>query len=202
MAPVPKSRCTPAEYLQRERAAEFRSEFYNGDIFAMSGGSRQHSIIAMNLARHLGNALADRRCQPFNSDMRVKVSDTGLYTYPDLSIVCDRQVFEDAEVDTLLNPTVIIEVLSKSTESYDRGKKFSHYRRIDTLREYILVSQTEPMVERFVRQDDDKWLLQDSRGMESALEIEVAGVTLRLADIYDGVEFAPEADSDGRTSQR
>jgi Uma2 family endonuclease len=131
MSAAVKRKLTPAEYLAIERKAEFKSDFLNGDMFVMTGAS-----------------------YTLSSDMRVKVSATGLYTYPDVIILRDREELEDGHVDTLLNPQVIVEVLSESTESYDRGAKFGHYQRIASLREYVLLTQDEAVCERFVRQDD------------------------------------------------
>ena len=140
MSSLPKARFTPEEYLALERQAEYRSEFFHGEIFAMAGASREHNLIAGNVSRELGNQLKGRPCETYQSDMRVKVSDTGLYTYPDVVVACGELAFEDDEVDTLLNPTLLIEVLSESTESYDRGKKFGYYRTIQSLAEYLLVA--------------------------------------------------------------
>ena len=126
-------RLSEAEYLAIERAAVFRSEFYDGEMFAMAGGSPTHSLIAGNLIRALGNRLQGGGCLTFNSDLRVKIEDSGLYTYPDVSVVCGELRFADAEEDTLVNPTLLAEVLSDTTEAYDRGEKFGHYRRIASL---------------------------------------------------------------------
>src|SRR5436190_16681809 len=150
----PKTRITPQEYLELERKAATKSEYLDGEMFAMSGVLREHSIIVINITSELNSQFVERPCEVHGPDMRVKVSATGLYTYPDVAAVCGEPAFEDAHVDTLTNPQLIIEVLSDSTESYDRGKKFAHYRTIDSLREYVLVSQTECRIERFLRQDD------------------------------------------------
>ena len=192
MSTVPKKRYTPAEYLARERAAEFRSEFFNGEMFAMAGASRQHCRIGVNLLTRIDEQLRDTPCEVFGSDMRVKVSPTGLHTYPDATIAYGELKFEDQVVDTLLNPQVIFEVLSESTEAYDRGKKFDHYRQVDSLREYVLVSQTEPLIERYVRQSDGSWRLSVFKGLEAVLELEGVACRLRLADVYDRVTFEPE----------
>jgi Uma2 family endonuclease len=190
MASVPTQHLTPAEYLVKERKAEFKSEFLRGEMFAMAGATRWHGRIATNLVRRYDQLLEDRPCDVYGSDMRVKVSPTGLYTYPDVSIFCDEPQFEDDVLDTLLNPRVIFEVLSKSTEAYDRGKKFDHYRQIQSLSEYVLVSQTEPLVERYVRQPDGSWRLTVHRGMDAVVELDSVPCRLSLAEIYRRVDFS------------
>src|SRR5262249_3429521 len=145
------------EYLALERKAEIKSEYLDGEMFAMSGVTLEHSSIVVNLITELNNQFIDRPCQVHGPDLRVKVSSTGLYTYPDLVAFCEKPLFEDEHFDTLLNPQVIIEVLSNSTEAYDRGKKFAHYRTVRSLQEYVLVSQTECRIERFARRDDGVW---------------------------------------------
>lgn len=182
---------TQAEYLVIERNAQIRSEFFEGEMFAMLSGTRLHSLIGTNLAREFGNRLKGRTCVPYNGDLRVKVEATGLFTYPDLSIVCGTAQLLDDQKDTLLNPTVIIEVLSDSTEAYDRGKKFEHYRRIPTLREYLLVSQNEPLIEQFLRQQNEQWLLREVAGLKSILDLPSLGIAIALAEVFDGVEFVP-----------
>jgi Uma2 family endonuclease len=182
---------TEAEYLRLERQAEFRSEYFDGEIFAMAGGTGAHSLIAINLAAELRNLLKDANCVVYNADLRVKVEATGLLTYPDVSIICGEQRFLDEEEDTLLNPGVIIEVLSDSTEAYDRGKKFEHYRQIPTCREYLLVSQKEPRVEQFIRQANGEWVLKEAAGLTAELKLPSLGVVLRLAEIFAKVQFTP-----------
>lgn len=191
MSAAPKLYLTPAEYLAFERQSDIKHEYFRGDLFAMSGASRQHVRIAVNATIVLGNQLARRGCDVFNSDMRVKVSPTGLYTYPDLAIVCGRPRFEDKELDTLLNPSVIIEILSKSTEAYDRGEKFAQYRTLETLTDYLLISQTRPHIERFTRQEGGLWLLSESIGLDAVMPIESIQCQLPLAEVYDRVEFEP-----------
>lgn len=185
-------RLTEAEYLALERAAlDVKSEFYDGEMFAMSGGTRWHSRIGTNLALEFGNKLRRHRCQPYNAELRVKVEATGLFTYPDLSVVCDEPRFLDEEMDTLLNPTLIVEVLSDSTESYDRGTKFEHYRQIPSLKEYLLVSQYEPRIEQFIRQSSSEWLLREAVGMETKLALPSLEITIELAEIFANVDFSP-----------
>lgn len=133
--------------------------------------------------------LKGRSCRTYGADMRVKVSPTGLYTYPDLVVVCGRPRFEDKELDTLLNPTVIVEILSKSTEAYDRGEKFAQYRTLDTLTDYLLISQDKPHIEHFTRQQGGVWLFSESAGLDAVMPIESIQCQLPLAEVYDRVEF-------------
>jgi Uma2 family endonuclease len=179
---------TPAEYLMLERAAQTKSEYLNGQIVAMTGASLAHNYITMNLGGLLWQQLRGRACSAWASDLRVRVSHTGLYTYPDVVAACPPFRFEDAEVDTLLNPVVIAEVLSPTTEAYDRGKKFAQYRQLDSLREYVLVAQDEARVERFVRQGD-LWVLSEVTGLDAMLTLDAIGCEVRLADIYERVEL-------------
>jgi len=191
MSTQPIPRYTPEQYLAMERAAETKHEYFDGEIFAMSGASRSHVLIAGNLAAALLGQLRDRPCNVYPLDMRVRVSPTGLFTYPDVIVVCGDEQFADDHEDTLLNPTVIFEVLSPSTESYDRGKKFRHYRTLDSLREYVLVSQEEPRIEQYVRQPGDEWLLHDAAGLDAELTLRSVDATLRLADVFNKIEFPP-----------
>jgi Uma2 family endonuclease len=185
-------RVTPEEYLALERKAETRSEYLVGRIHALTGAGRQHNRIAANLVRELANQLRGRPCDVFVSDMRVKVDPTGLYTYPDLAVVCGEPRFEDRHLDTLLNPVVIIEILSASTEAYDRGAKFTHYRRVETLREYVLAAQDVMRVERFSR-TGEVWTLSEVSGPEGVLVLDSIGCEVVLRDAYERVEF-PEGD--------
>lgn len=194
MSAVPKPYLTPQQYLARERRAETKSEYLRGEVFAMSGASRKHNLVATNVAGELRQQLRDRDCEVYPSDMRVKVSPTGLYTYPDVTVVCGEPEFEDAEVDTLLNPKVIVEVLSASTADYDRGRKFTHYRRLASLREYVLISQDRPLVEHYVRQGRDQWLLTESSSLEETLVLPSIECQLPLAEIYLKVRFTAEDD--------
>jgi Uma2 family endonuclease len=195
MGAVPKIYLTPAEYLTFERQSDVKHEYFGGELFAMAGASRQHARISVNVTALLVGQLKGQRCEVFNSDMRVKVSPTGLCTYPDASVVCGRPRFEDKELDILLNPTVIVEILSKSTEAYDRGEKFAQYRTLDTLTDYLLVSQDRPLVERFTRQPDGVWLFTESAGLDAMMAIASIQCQLPLAEVYDRVEFdqAPPA---------
>lgn len=184
---------TPAEYLRRERAAETKSEYVNGQIYAMSGASRQHNRITVNVTALLHTQLQRSPCEAFANDMRVKVSAESMYTYPDLAVVCGEAKFEDTALDTLLNPTLIIEVLSDSTEKYDRGKKFAYYQRIESLREYVLISQDTPRIESFTRLPDNRWVLTTVEVQEEAISLASIGCSLPLSDVYARVEFEKEA---------
>lgn len=183
---------TPLEYLTIERAAPTKSEFYDGEMFAMAGGTAVHSLIGTNAAIEFGNKLRGKKCVPYNADLRIQVQATGLFTYPDLSAICGPLQFADADDDTVLNPSVLVEVLSPSTEAYDRGQKFLQYRQIPTLREYLLVSQGEPLAELFVRQEGNLWLLHAAAGREAQLEIPSLQITVSLAEIYANVDFPPQ----------
>jgi Uma2 family endonuclease len=192
MSAVPESRFTLEEYLSREHVAEYKSEFYQGEIFAMTGGSPTHNLISVNIASRLRTELRGSGCRPFNSDQRIRIQANGLSTYPDVTVVCGDLQLDDKDEDAITNPVVIFEVLSKSTERYDRGKKFDLYRQLESLREYVLVSQTEAQVERFVRQDDGDWLLTVLKGPEAVLKFASLDVSLTLSDIYEDIEFQPE----------
>jgi Uma2 family endonuclease len=192
MSSAPSIRISPQEYLKRERQAEFKSEYLRGEVFAMAGASYEHTRITDNLVIQVGRQLNGGPCEVLASDMRVKVDKTGLYTYPDLAIACEKLQFEDATVDTLLNPQIIIEVLSDSTEKYDRGDKFAHYRQIPSLREYVLVAQDRPLVERFVRQDDGSWSPTAMDNLADTFAFETISVKIPLRQIYARVEF-PES---------
>jgi Uma2 family endonuclease len=192
MTAVAKQKLTPEEYLKIERAAERKSEFYNGEMFAMTGVSRQHVRIVVNLTLAIGNQLRSRPCEIFVNDMRVKVSPTGLYTYPDVVGLCEEPRFEDEQLDTLVNPALIIEVLSPSTEAYDRGKKFAHFQNVATLQEYVLVAQEEKRVEKFARQADGTWIFSAVSGDAGVMRLQSIGCELPLAELYQRVEFPVE----------
>ena len=186
-------RITPEQYLEIERAAETRSEYFNGRMYAMSGGAHPHAIIIGNLACELGIALKKGPCVVTTSVMRVRVSGTGLYTYPDIVVVCDPPQYGDGRHDTVLNPTLIVEVLSPSTEAYDRGFKFAQYRTLESLQGYALVPQSEPRIEIFRRQPSGDWLLSESAGMEAACRFDSVGCTIAVNDIYDKVTLGGDA---------
>ncbi len=190
MSKAPTRRLTPQEYLAIERKAEFKSQFFDGEMFAMAGGTREHSLVAGNLVTAINNQLRGRDCEVHGSDMRVKVSPTGLYTYPDISVVCGEPQFEDAHEDTLLNPKVVVEVLS---EGYDRGKKFQHYRNISSLNEYVLVAQDSPHVEVHTRQPDGRWLMWETNDLDGVVPLQSVACSLAVGDIYSRVFPRPEA---------
>jgi Uma2 family endonuclease len=194
MSTVAKPLLSPQEYLVRERRADFRSEFYRGEMFAMAGASWEHTLIKDNLARETGNQLKAGPCRAVTSDLRVKVTATELYTYPDIVVVCDEPKFEDDHFDTLLNPRVLVEVLSDSTEKYDRGTKFAHYRQIPSLQEYVMVAQDRPLVERYVRQADATWVLTVFDDLTQTFAFASIPAQVALAEIYRGVTF-PEITS-------
>jgi len=185
------ARLSEAEYLRSERLADTRSEFFDGELFAMAGGTRSHSLIQTNLLRELSSRLKATDCVAYNADLRVKVEATGLLTYPDVSVVCGEQRFLDEQEDTLLNPGVVVEVLSDSTEAYDRGKKFENYRQIPTCREYLLVSQKEPRIEQFIRQANGEWTLKEAAGLSAEIKLPSLGIVLQLREIFAKVQFAP-----------
>lgn len=188
MSLQPQHYYSPTEYLALERKAERKSEYLSGEIFAMSGASERHNLIAGNVFAALHAQLRGRPCRVYVSDMRVKVSPTGLYTYPDVVALCGEPVFDDEQKDTLLNPTVIIEVLSPSTEAYDRGDKFAHYRRLGSLAEYVLISQEKFRVELYVRQPDNQWLLSEAGDLQDTVRLPSAACELVLAEVYENVE--------------
>lgn len=183
---------TPAEYLTIERAAPTKSEFYDGEMFAMAGGTAVHSLIGTNVTGEFGNKLRGKKCVPYNADLRIQVQATGLFTYPDWSVICGPLQFADGTDDTVTNPTLLVEVLSPSTEAYDRGQKSLQYRQIPSLQAYLLVSQHEPLLELFVRQDGNQWSLREAAGLAAQLEIPSLEIPISLAEIYAGVTFPPQ----------
>ncbi len=190
-APKLKPRYTPDEYLEYERKSEFKHEYLNGEIVAMSGGTPQHSLVKANVVGELRAQLKGNPCTTYDSDLRVLVEATGLYTYPDASVFCDELQLEAGRKDVAVNPTVLVEVLSASSEAYDRGKKFGHYRQIPSLREYVLVWQDEPRVESFFKSDQGVWTLTEAAGMDAKLPLASLGVSLSLGEVFDKVVFEP-----------
>ncbi len=189
MSIQPRPYLTRQEYLVRERQSEVRHEYFAGEVFAMVGASRNHNQICFNISIEIGQQIKARKCVAYANDMRVRVDQTGLYTYPDLVITCEEPVFEDDKQDTLMNPQVIIEVLSESTEKYDRGKKFQNYRQLESLREYVLVSQEEPVIECYVRQPGGEWLLKSTEGLDATVELGTVGCHLPMAEVFAKVNF-------------
>ena len=182
---------TPEEYLARERKALDKSEYRDGRIYAMPGASREHNLIAVNVTGEFYIQLRTRSCEVYPSDMRVKVSAAGLYTYPDVIVVCDEPRFDDTHFDTLLNPTVLIEVLSPSTAAYDRGEKFASYQKLDSLCEYVLISQDRVRVEHYLRQGQT-WDLTEFRSLDDVFSLVSIGCELSLQAIYAKVQFSQE----------
>jgi Uma2 family endonuclease len=197
MSAPPQHRYSLAEYLKREETAYYKSQFYHGEIFAMTGGTPNHNTAAGNTFASLHEQLRGSGCRPFNSDQRIRIPANGLLTYPDISVVCGDLELDDQDPNAINNPLVIVEVLSKSTESYDRGKKFDLYRELPSLREYLLISQETPHIERFVRQDDGTWNLAVFKGLDAELDLQSVNVKLTLAAVYNNVTFPPEEEATG-----
>jgi Uma2 family endonuclease len=189
MAVHDKRYVTPEEYLALERAAERKSEYRDGEIVGMTGGTRRHSLITLNIGSELNRQLEERPCEAHVNDLRVLVAARRLYTYPDVIVVCGEPALADRYRDTLTNPTVLIEVLSPSTEAYDRGMKFEHYRTLDSLREYLLVSQSRPQVDHFMREDDGPWLLSAASDLAATIVLPSIQCQLDMARIYKKVRF-------------
>jgi Uma2 family endonuclease len=189
MVALPKTKMSVEEYLAMERDSQEKHEYLDGEIYLMSGGTGNHSFIAANTVASLHAVLRKSPCMVGTSDLRVQVNGTGLYTYPDISVVCDPPLWTDNRHDTLLNPVLLIEVLSPSTESYDRGRKFQHYRALESLQEYVLIAQDQARIERYLRQPDGQWLYADATGMDASIELASIGCTLALADVYDKINF-------------
>src|ERR1019366_4212955 len=190
MSTLSKSYLTPEQYLEIERKAEFKSEYFQGEMFAMSGARYAHIKIVANGMRELGQHLRQGHCEPLSNDMRVRVTPVGLYTYPDVVVVCGEPQFLDDTFDTLLNPTVLVEILSQSTEAYDRDKKFELYRSLESLAEYVMISSLRVRVERFTRQPDGTWNYDEKTSLEDTIDLKSVDCHLRLADLYKRVAFA------------
>ncbi|MBK9714627.1 MAG: Uma2 family endonuclease [Kouleothrix sp.] len=179
-----------------ERTGVHKHEYYRGEIFALAGSSEAHNLILTNLLTSLNVQLRNRPCKVYPSDMRVKIPKTGLYTYPDVSIVCGTPQFDDAKHDTLLNPLIAIEILSPSTERYDRGKKFQNYRTVATLQEYILVSQDEYHIEHYINLNDGNWLLTSYDAVTMTVHLKTIDCTLTLEDVYNKVDIEPSIEDE------
>ena len=182
------------EYLIYERDSITRHEYYNGRMYAMTGGTESHNLIAANTLATLHSQLRQRPCRVYQSDMRVRIDETGLNTYPDVLVICGQPQFTDTTRDTVTNPIVIIEVLSPSTERYDRGMKFQHYRTIETLQDYLLLAQDKQYIEHYSRREDGEWVLREAIGSDSNILIASIECTLLLKDVYDKVDFASDED--------
>ncbi len=184
-----------AEYLEYEMASEIKYEYYQGEIFAMAGASREHNLITANIIGELRNQLKKKPCRLYPSDMRLQIETTGLYTYPDVMVVCGEEKFLDEKENTLLrqssvtllNPDIIIEVLSDSTEGYDRGVKFSHYRKLRSLKEYVMISQRIRKIERYFRNEDQQWVLTETDDEHPAIILEAIDCKLDISEVYDKI---------------
>lgn len=189
MSSLAETYLSPEEYLERERKAERKSEYFRGQVFAMAGATREHVVIVTNLVGELRQQLRGRPCDVYSTDMRLQASAAGLYTYPDVMVVCGEPAYADDHRDTLLNPNLIIEVLSESTKDYDRGQKFQHYRTLPSLREYLTIAQNNAHLERWTREDEQHWVLCEVDDLSASVRIESIGVELELREIYDRVDF-------------
>lgn len=189
MSAQPYPKMTPEEYIEFERDSDAKHEYLDGEIFMMAGATPNHNLIASSVNFALYSQLRKKGCFLFSSDMRVKVEKTGLYTYPDMSIACSEPDYEETTPPSLLNPIVIIEILSPSTEKDDRGRKFQHYRTIKSLQEYVLISQDTPRIEKYTKQNTLNWLLTDIMNMNAAVDLASVECKLKLTDVYDQVTF-------------
>jgi Uma2 family endonuclease len=180
---------TIQEYLELEESAEYKSEYYKGEIFAMAGASSNHNRIALNLASHLNIGLMNTKCQAFISDLRVWIAAEDFFTYPDIFIVCNKIEYYPKRTDIILNPLIIIEVLSKSTEAYDRGKKFQFYRSLPTFQEYILIDQYNVHIDQFYIDSQGKWVLTDYNDIKDILKFSKIDFEIPLEKIYHLVDF-------------
>ncbi len=191
MIPQEKQKMTPEDYLEFEKNSELRHEYFDGEIFAMVGARKNHNRVSSNTSSILWNQLKSTQCDVFISDMRVKIAEIDKYTYPDIVVACDKVEFVEEELDSLLNPVVIIEILSDTTESYDRGLKFTHYRLIESLQEYILISQYHCQVEKFKRDNEREgiWFYSSVEDINSSIKIDSINCELALSEVYHRVEF-------------
>ena len=181
--PLPKIKISEEEYLDQERKAEHKSEFYKGEIFAMAGATKEHNKIVASIVAEIYGFLRSKGCSIFPSDLRLHNFENTLYTYPDVTIVCGEEKYLDDKFDTLTNPTVLFEVLSPAREDYDRGTKFKLYRSISSLQNYVVVSSTEFAAEVYTR-NDDKWILTTAKNIDGTLFISAINYTMKLSDIY------------------
>lgn len=189
MSTLTVTHVTPEEYLAAERLSETRSEYLDGGVYPMTGGTANHIRIISNIDTQLNNQLDGRPCDVFPIDMKVRLPDSRKFFYPDLVVVCGEVQYHEDRKDIITNPALVIEVLSPSTEAFDRGAKFQAYRTVESLKEYLLVSQGTPLVEQYVRGDDGKWTLTAAAGLESSLTLPSIECTLNLGAVYKRVEF-------------
>lgn len=199
MSALEKPFYTPEQYLEIDRKAERRSEYVSGEIIAMAGASREHNRMTLNIGSSLLAQLRGKSCEPFLTDLRVKGSGTKAYFFSDIVVGCDPLEFEDDSVDILLNPVVIMEVLSPTTELGDKTWKFTHYRRLPTLKDYVMLSQSQPFVEHYTRQASGQWVLTDLHGLDAVLSLPSIDCELPLSEIYERVEFTPDLVLTGET---
>lgn len=187
------SHYTPEEYLRLEYDAQERHQYYRGEIFAMAGGSPEHSLIIANVGRELGNRLRGKPCRVYESNLRVRIPRTTLYTYPDIPVICGELRFDplDTRKQTVLNPSLLVEALSPGTEGWDRGGKFESYQSIESLNEYVLVSCQTPRIETYLRQPDGRWLYTPHAGLDAIARLASLAIDLPLAEAYAGVTFPP-----------
>src|ERR1044072_6698528 len=185
MASVPNYYVSPEEYLTLERKAEFKSEYLDGVVYAFAGGSPRHNLIVANVIITLGGQLKGRPCRVHPSDLKIRVSNSKRFFYPDVSVVCGAYEFADDQQDVILNPTLIVEVSSESTAAFDRGKKFLSYQQISSLQEYLLLSQDEILIEGYTRQGNDTWLYTKLTDAEGKLTLSSVACELALRDVYD-----------------
>ncbi len=185
MSSLPSYRLSPEEYLSLERQARHKSEYIDGLVYAMAGGSERHNLIAANVIIAIGLQLRNQPCRVYPGDLKVRVPNSKRFFYPDVSVVCGEVKFADDERDVILNPTLVVEVLSESTMAYDRGTKFLSYQQIESLQDYLLISQDDFLVERYVRQSDDAWLYTKVAGLEATLFLPSIKCEVALSDVYD-----------------
>jgi Uma2 family endonuclease len=180
---------TPDQYLDLERESSVKHEYHAGHLNAMAGASEAHNLITINLGREVSTQLRGRPCRTYGSDMKVKIEEAGSYVYPDLTIVCGERRFDDEEKDALLNPMVVIEVLSPSTELNDRGRKFAYYRQLESITDYLMIAQDKPFIEHYTKQEEGRWVLAVKDNLQQAVNLESVQCRLALSDIYENVEF-------------
>jgi Uma2 family endonuclease len=190
MASLPNYYLSPEEYLAIERRAEYKSEYVDGVMYAMSGASERHNLIVVDLILSLGAQLRDSPCRVYPSDLKVRVPSVKKFFYPEVSIICGETKFADDQKDVALNPVVVIEVLSESTAAFDRGKKFQSYQQIESLKEYLLMSQDECVVEHFLRQEDSRWLYTKASGLDEVITLPSVNCRLALSDVYNKVTLS------------
>ncbi len=201
MQETPLELISEAEYLDRERASEMKHEYFRGEVFAMTGASESHNLIVANVVRELGNQLKKTSCRVYPSDMRLKIEQSGLYTYPDVMVVCGDREYGDNRQDTLLNPELIVEVLSNSPEAYDRGRKFAMYRTLDSLKAYLMISQNRQKMELYVRKEDGGWIFTESGEEHPQIVLTSFQCVLSHEEVYDKVEMRTEQQQVNRELQ-